>query len=141
MKLTDAEIEAILKRNHCPGSMLDIALATFERDSICSELLALRKVVEAAEHMAESLHHAWEELNAIRARDGAPQLISWDRGRPLQTDSCTHEWWDKLTDQCEAALTAYHTAKSLLEGATSEVRKVSEQETCALAAKDTTNAK
>src|SRR5689334_8479913 len=44
------------------------------------------------------------ELNAIRARDGAPQHIAWDRGRPIQSDSCTHEYWDALVEECHAAL-------------------------------------
>jgi hypothetical protein len=44
------------------------------------------------------------ELNAIRARDGAPQHIHWDRGRPIQTNSCTHEWWNELTEMCFAVI-------------------------------------
>ena len=45
------------------------------------------------------------ELNAIRARDGAPQSISWDRGQPMQIGLCTEEWWNELTDKCTAAIT------------------------------------
>lgn len=54
--------------------------------------------------LLEALKKATHELNAIRARDGAPQHIHWDRGRPLQTDSCTHEYWDALTEECFAAI-------------------------------------
>jgi hypothetical protein len=49
------------------------------------------------------LKDAFYELNAIRARDGAPQHIDWLGGRPLQTSSCTHEWWSELTDKVDAA--------------------------------------
>ncbi len=44
------------------------------------------------------------ELIAIRARDGAPQHIDWSGGRPLQTSSCTHEWWNEVTEKCSKAL-------------------------------------
>ncbi len=47
---------------------------------------------------------ATHELNAIRARDGAPQHIDWYRGRPMQNSSCTDEWWDELTEKCFAAI-------------------------------------
>ena len=54
--------------------------------------------------LVEALRLAAKELNAIRARDGAPQHIDWYRGQPMQTDSCTHEWWNELTERCHAAL-------------------------------------
>jgi len=41
-----------------------------------------------------------QEMNAIRARDGAPQHIDWYRGQPLQTSSCSEAYWDELTTQC-----------------------------------------
>jgi len=59
---------------------------------------------EIIEMLVKALNTALTELRAIQARDGAPQHISWDRGRPLQTDSCTHEWWSTVVDRCEAAL-------------------------------------
>lgn len=34
----------------------------------------------------KTLCHVWQELNAIRARDGAPSGVS-------------EEWWDKLTER------------------------------------------
>lgn len=62
------------------------------------------RCVNSHDALLEALKLATHELNAIRARDGAPQHIDWDRGRPIQTDSCTHEWWNTLTDQCFAAI-------------------------------------
>lgn len=56
------------------------------------------------EALVGALNTALTELRAIQARDGAPQHIAWDRGRPLQTDSCTHEWWSTVVERCEAAL-------------------------------------
>ena len=66
-----------------------------ERDrlkELCGELLA-------------ALKDATWEIKAIGARDGAPQHINWDTGHlPMQTSSCTEEWWDALTVKCEAAI-------------------------------------
>ena len=62
------------------------------------------RVEEAAPDLLAALKRAAYELNAIRAQDGAPQHIDWYRGRPLQTDSCTHEMWNDLTDYCFAAI-------------------------------------
>lgn len=59
---------------------------------------------EAARAMLAALHKAAQELNAIRARDGAPQHIDWYRGRLAQTSSCTHEYWDAMTEECFAAI-------------------------------------
>lgn len=61
-------------------------------------------ILASHKRMREALEKAVYELNAIRARDGAPQHIDWHRGQPLQTDSCTHEHWNALTEQCFAAL-------------------------------------
>lgn len=69
-----------------------------------TESIANGYLLGAAKAMYEALKLATHELNAIRARDGAPQHIDWYRGQPLQTDSCTHEWWDELTDKCFAAI-------------------------------------
>lgn len=67
--------------------------------------------------LVEALSKATRELNAIRARDGAPQHISWDRGRPMQTDSCSHEYWDELTNECmdvlEKAKSGYPALKAV----------------------------
>lgn len=60
--------------------------------------------VNMHEELVAALKLATNELNAIRARDGAPQHIDWYGGRPLQTDSCTKEWWNELTDRCFAAI-------------------------------------
>ena len=51
-----------------------------------------------------ALKVATHELNAIRARDGAPQHIEWHRGQPMQISSCTDEWWEELTETCLAAI-------------------------------------
>ena len=51
-----------------------------------------------------ALKVATHELKAIRARDGAPQFIEWDRGQPTQISSCTDEWWDGLTKTCLDAI-------------------------------------
>ena len=56
------------------------------------------------EKLVEALKLAEYEFNEIRARDGAPQHIHWFEGRPLQTSSCTHEWWDEMTNKCGEAL-------------------------------------
>ncbi|KKN77921.1 hypothetical protein LCGC14_0354860 [marine sediment metagenome] len=69
-------------------------------DSISTEALEGGVVGE----MREALELATHELNAIRARDGAPQHIEWDRGDPAQVSSCTDEWWDELTEKCLAVL-------------------------------------
>ena len=45
------------------------------------------------------LDNVYDELNSIRARDGAPQHIDWVKGVPIQTSSCTEEWWDELTNR------------------------------------------
>lgn len=65
---------------------------------------ALQQAAALIRAQHEALTLAAHELNAIRARDGAPQHIQWDRGRPIQTDSCTHEWWNTVTERCYAAL-------------------------------------
>lgn len=72
--------------------------------SIEKEMEANARLIAAAPELAEALRLATQELNAIRARDGAPQHIDWYRGQPMQSSSCTDEWWDELTEQCFAAL-------------------------------------
>ena len=59
----------------------------------------------ALNEIEEALKAAHYEFNAIRARDGAPQHIDWYQGRPLQTSSCTHEYWDEMTEKLSKALT------------------------------------
>jgi hypothetical protein len=59
---------------------------------------------EVGPELLAALKLATHELNAIRARDGAPQHIDWFRGQPLQTNSCTEEWWNELTDRCFAII-------------------------------------
>lgn len=54
--------------------------------------------------LIEALELATYEINAINARDGAPQHIAWHKGQPIQTDGCTHEWWAELLEKCNAAL-------------------------------------
>lgn len=62
------------------------------------------RLFAAAPELLAALQKATHELNAIRARDGAPQHISWDRGHAIQTDGCTHEYWNALTEECFAAI-------------------------------------
>ena len=61
-------------------------------------------VDEALKVAREALKDAAYELNAIRARDGAPQHIDWCQGRPLQTSSCTHEYFSSVVDACHNSL-------------------------------------
>lgn len=68
------------------------------------EVQANARLIAAAPELLEALKLATNELNIIRARDGAPQHIDWHRGRPLQTSSCTEEWWNELTEKCFAAI-------------------------------------
>jgi hypothetical protein len=72
--------------------------------AIEKEMEANARLIAAAPDLLAALKKATHELNAIRARDGAPQHISWDRGHPIQTDACTHEYWDALTEECFAAI-------------------------------------
>lgn len=61
-------------------------------------------MLAAAPDLLEVLELAAKELNTIRVRDGAPQHVNWWRGTPIQTDGCTHEWWNELTEKCFAAI-------------------------------------
>ncbi len=67
----------------------------------------LRLVTAAVAELVAGLRIAANEFNAIRARDGAPQHIDWYRGRPMQTDSVTHEAWDEWTEMLLALVTKY----------------------------------
>ena len=62
------------------------------------------RLVAVNEKLVEALGLATQELISIRARDGAPQHIDWHRGQPIQTSSCTEEWWNELTEKCSTAL-------------------------------------
>ncbi len=73
-------------------------------ESIEKEMEVNARLIAAAPDLLAALQKATHELNAIRARDGAPQHIAWDRGHPIQTDSCTHEYWDALTNECFNAI-------------------------------------
>ena len=75
-----------------------------ERHRDIEESQANARLIAAAPKMLEALKLACKELNAIRARDGAPQAISWDRGQPMQISLCTEEWWNELTDKCTDAI-------------------------------------
>lgn len=75
---------------------------TFYDDVMRAETYA--NLFVAAPALLEALKLATHELNAIRARDGAPQHIDWYRGHPIQTNGCTHEWWDELTEKCMQAI-------------------------------------
>ena len=73
------------------------------------EAEANARLIAAAPQMLKALKKATSELNAIRARDGAPQHVDWCRGQPLQTSLCTEEYWDALTEECFAAIAATET--------------------------------
>lgn len=85
-----SEIELVKRLRNATGAVSETAL--------CAE------AADAIEALTAALKKATHELNAIRARDGAPQHIDWYRGQPIQTDGCTKEYWDELTEQCFAAL-------------------------------------
>lgn len=51
----------------------------------------------------KALWQAWMELNAIRARDGAPQHIDWYQGRPIQTAGCDPDYFGKVVNDCASA--------------------------------------
>jgi len=72
-----------------------------ERNNLQAEL---ERVKQSHKELLEVAKLTYYELNAIRARDGAPQHISWHAGRPLQSDSCTHEWWSELTDKTKQSI-------------------------------------
>ena len=80
---------------------------------MASEMTPFAKTGGLAD-VAGALRAAFYELNAIRARDGAPQHIAWYRGHPIQTDSCTHEYFSAVVDACEAALPAAEALPELL---------------------------
>lgn len=67
-------------------------------------IIADHGAVAQRDRLVEALGLATQELISIRARDGAPQHIDWHRGQPIQTSSCTEEWWDELTEKCRAIL-------------------------------------
>ena len=92
----DAEVRAL----HA-----ELRLAYQERDALLAERDAVRAAVEA-------LDKAYRELNAIRARDGAPQVIDWDRGRPMQHDAVSPEYFSQIVDECESALAALRQPKT-----------------------------
>lgn len=57
------------------------------------------------DELLAALKLATRELNAIRARDGAPLLVSYTwNGVPMVTKSCTEGWWDELTERCFKAI-------------------------------------
>lgn len=78
--------------------------ATTEEPSVTQKTpLDAQQIIKAAVKVMEQ---AFYEFNAIKARDGAPQHIDWYRGQPLQTDSCTHEWWAEVTESLKTNLQA-----------------------------------
>jgi hypothetical protein len=55
-------------------------------------------MTDLEKQLVTALRHAWQELNTIRARDGRP--FHRDDGMPY----CTEEWWNELTEMCDAAI-------------------------------------
>lgn len=75
-------------------------------DSLVRAVAAAIRAAVAAERerVARPLWQAWMELNAIAARDGAPQHIDWHAGRPIQTAGCDPDYFRKVVDDCADAL-------------------------------------
>lgn len=72
-----------------------------KQDTFCDDADVLVAIFERhGEALIAALEKATYELNAIRARDGAPQHIDWYKGQPIQTSGCTEEYWDALTEEC-----------------------------------------
>ena len=61
-------------------------------------------MTETEERLRALLWAAWTELNAIRARDGAPQHIDWHRGQPMQSNGVDPEYFSALVDAIDEAL-------------------------------------
>lgn len=78
---------------------------------------------EALAKVKEAITLAFKELNAIRARDGAPQHIDWYNGRPTQTDGCAHEWFEEVTDKTEKSIALL----SIIEAAIKDKQDVRER--------------
>jgi hypothetical protein len=53
-----------------------------------------------------ALRNATHELNTIRARDGAPLCIQWGPKGPMQSFQVSEEYFNKLVDECHAAIKA-----------------------------------
>ncbi len=100
---------------------ITLRIATCRLDPQLNNLISIEeqeanaKLIAAAPLMIEALLLATQELNAIRARDGAPQHIDWHRGQPMQTDSCTHEWWNELTEKCLDAIEKATGSRDILQ--------------------------
>lgn len=62
------------------------------------------RLIAAAPDLLAALKKATHELNAIRARDGAPQHIDWGPKGPMQTNGCDPEYFDALVDECHATI-------------------------------------
>jgi len=54
--------------------------------------------------LVEALGKAHHELNAIRARDGAPLCIQWGPNGPMQSFQVSEEYFNELVDECHAVL-------------------------------------
>ncbi len=63
-----------------------------------------RRLIQESPGLIVVLEKATRELNAILARDGAPQHIEWDRGRPLQLNGCDPTYFRELVGECHAAI-------------------------------------
>jgi len=74
-----------------------VARVNMSRNNASQEVDGLKnaQLLASAPALYKALELATAELNAIRARD---------RGRPLQTASCTEQWWDELTNTCWSVL-------------------------------------
>ncbi len=60
------------------------------------------------DELAVALRKATHELNAIRARDGAPLCIQWGPSGPMQSFQCSEEYFNELVDECHAVLKKAH---------------------------------
>lgn len=82
----------------------DILICEMTSPKVEADARLIVRAVNCHDAIVEALELAYKELNAIRARDGAPQHIDWDRGRPFQTSGCTEEWFGEVVDKARAAL-------------------------------------
>ncbi len=84
-----------------------------EYDVVCNQPIA-RECLSAGcqldyrdaviERLRETLRMAWVELNAIRARDGAPFCITWGEDGLRISYQVSRKYFGWLVDECEDAI-------------------------------------
>ncbi|KKL72790.1 hypothetical protein LCGC14_2081400 [marine sediment metagenome] len=83
-------------------------LNQFQLDRKSGDFAAVQIMLEEADNahdaLVAALEKATHELNAIRARDGAPLCIQWGPNGPMQSFQCSEDYFYDLVDECHAAL-------------------------------------